>query len=182
MKKIIIVLYILLALSFGCVDNSEEAAEIRETIELKISELANSNEILLLEECKNEFDTLLEEPFPLFEDINAKYNECDNLVNPIIDNTTELIEFIESNQWELSRKFDLELDNYIDEVEYFSIDASKIKTTLKIRLANFKFTKTKNECLKEETAFSCTSCCQENFNIEKLNYYNECKLECIILE
>ena len=181
MKKIILMLCILLLISFGCIDHSTQAKEIRDTIELKISELSNSSEILLLDNCKNEFETILQEPYPDKEDLNSKYIECNNLVTPIITKTTDLIDYIASNQWKLSRTFDLELDNYISEVEYISINATRIKTDMQIKLEKFKLSEINKTCLKENTQLSCLECCQNHFNTNELNYYNECKSECNIL-
>ena len=181
MKKIILILCILLVISFGCVDHFSEAKEIRDTIELKILELSNSSEILLLDNCKSEFETILQEPYISTDDLNFKYITCDNLVTPIITKTNDLIDYIASNQWKLSRTFDLELDNYINKVEYISINASKIKTDMQIKLEKFKARKINTTCLKESTQLLCLNCCQNYFNTNELNYYNECKSECTII-
>jgi hypothetical protein len=181
MKKIILILCILLVISFGCIDHSNEAKEIRDTIELKISELSNSSEILLLDNCKSEFETILQEPYPNIDDINSKYITCNNLVTPIITKTNDLIDYIASNQWKLSRTFDLELDNYINQVKNISINTSRIKTDMQIKLEKFNLNEIKKTCLKENTQLSCLNCCQNHFNTNELNYYNECKNECTII-
>ncbi len=181
MKKIILILCILLVFSFGCIDHSNEAKEIRDTIEIKILELSNSSEILLLDNCKIEFENILQEPYPNIKDLNSKYNECNNLVNQIITKTNDLIDYIASNQWKLSRTFDLELDNYINEVEYFSINASIIKTDMQINIEKFKLSEINKTCLEETTQLACVECCQNHFNTNELNYYNECKSECTII-